>query len=1845
MPRITFEFDSNAKAVTKDIRALENVLSDIENRGRGRRSAATTQARSAIGEVAQQVNRADLTRAGSQNVIRAANQAGLGTQLENTANMAGAMIGGVLGKELQQGIGYLVNENLRPIKQAIARLRDKAASAPDPAISAGITQLADDLQTQLSAYQELAISRKSALQSLQEPRTLQALEKVRSEYSKLGVDVGSIGDLGKFASRLATVSPGVSAAISTLTANVDNIDPQEYAKQVQRIAVDGLKQVQAQRGELQAAIQRQTSKANQRIGTSFTKVFEERFGAITDFLSGAATFDANSLPNQMALGVFKDQIKTSGARDIVRNLDARNVSELQALSSARAGGDPAQIATALAAAETAIQKRIRGVNEDLKKLTDLAAATGDQDLKVAVSELARTAREAQQKLLNQVVSSQRAIQAGMFDSMNASIAKFTASTRSAGGDATTIATKQGLVNFNNRLTDYIGNLLQEQNKAFANIRFESLGGQSLAQLFPGKGGKGLGRQANFITNSLLAPSGFFDADTAEGRQSAISKAIDNVEPALRGIGLSGKELEVATKELTDVLEAVRAAYKPVIDTARRLNAQQFEASRARARRAINEGRYQEAEQIINDLTPFVTTAVPRSRRRLQTGEADVTPTSEAQLSATARTNLEENRDVIAGDIARGRERADREGNLFRRLGTFAGRALSIFGGLQFAIGGTAAAIGGLVEQANRLDRAAATVNALSGSFQGFNQVLALATMQQTKFGGTLEESLQGFNSLIPISKRYGADLLQLDNIARRLAVIDPVQGFQGASIALKEFFSGDITSLSRRFEIDRKTLNSIKDAGSQLEQLQELDKVLADLGISNAVLEARTQTTAATYDKFGATLSNTTTLLGKYLQSGFEGLTQSLTNVIDYTGELSNVLANEQAYINLTTNIERVARKLVDLQTATEEVENPLAKYAGDFVNLDALVDRNTKSVEELINEWNDLIVELNNLRALEGKPLLRLFSQNDYKAIEDIVAISNATGIPVLRLLEDTNPLTGQPITAGEAANQARNQVSYLENKLYELTGFATEAVKEQERLAMLYGESYSGATQFFQNLFGGNWLSQEYIPGTVQQAQPNQANAPGMFAPIYLQDNLRQVMPSYLEQLQKQTDVINTNTIFYERQAQILEEQTGINYVDQMAEYANQLQFGQLTQEEANEVTRKMLELNKQLMEVTEDRIRYESDYITQNLASASSFGGQALNESLLNQMNQITQENATQAQKILAQAYLGAGGGASASGMSAELMHIVEMAQTMYGVTREQLYYLSQVEKRQARVTLEANKSVSAYGALRGQLTGMQIPMSEAVRLAMEFNDSVQGLVSGTMLGQLSLNDRMRFLQGEFSNPMAMQNQGDVLGNLDSLLSAILEKEQERLDLAAKEANLAQERTEEARKKDEERLEFEEKRSELMRDNQKDLFELAKDYEEKKVDLLEDYEDKKTNLVEDFEKRKLQAIKDAQLQVKENRTDFFSALFGAEALTQEDRNRFTGEYEKIVQEAAGLRDAGSFQAAENVLSSGLQLLVNQINLLDQLKSSQDRLADTNKELLELTKTTESGIFGTGASKEKEKLAKESQDLQEEIARLEQRIKDLQVLQKLQYDEDTTRLDQARKLRDQEKKEFKEAMDEMGKTYKDKLKEMDDDYKKSLADREANFKESLANLDEDFAKSSEKQKTITVEAEKAQILSFDDMMKFRQAGYLALEAARLAAEGGNREDIQGQLSSGLASIRDYFAQRGTPASQAILTALDTLENLPPGINQRFNPAIGEAIGAGSGQNNPYLEEMRRAGVDVDNITTPSAIAPFQAALLNNAGKIETNTEALSKATEATDNLRKVLETRRTSGSVSRPS
>lgn len=209
----------------------------------------------------------------------------------------------------------------------------------------------------------------------------------------------------------------------------------------------------------------------------------------------------------------------------------------------------------------------------------------------------------------------------------------------------------------------------------------------------------------------------------------------------------------------------------------------------------------------------------------------------------------------------------------------AAKELGIFGAL-FVAGKVGDFVTGLIAGANELEKQKALVRALSKDQAQYNSTIALATTQQQKFGGSLTENLRSLGAFLNLSQRTGVELAGLENLARRLALVDPIQGFEGAAVALKEFFSGDITSLSRRFEIPRSVLNGLKDIEDPIERFKELDKVVSDLGFSQKVLESATQTTAIVYDRLGASIENAKNAVGSYLAEILKIPAQVVTEVI-----------------------------------------------------------------------------------------------------------------------------------------------------------------------------------------------------------------------------------------------------------------------------------------------------------------------------------------------------------------------------------------------------------------------------------------------------------------------------------------------------------------------------------------------------------------------------------------------------------------------------------------------------------------------------------------------------------------------------------------------------------------------------------------------------------------------------------------------------------------------------------------------------------------------------------------------------------------------------------------------------
>lgn len=234
-----------------------------------------------------------------------------------------------------------------------------------------------------------------------------------------------------------------------------------------------------------------------------------------------------------------------------------------------------------------------------------------------------------------------------------------------------------------------------------------------------------------------------------------------------------------------------------------------------------------------------------------------------------------------------------------------------------------------IESGNQLEKTEATFRALSGSQENYERNLGIARSQQEKFGGSLQDNIEGLSGFANLSQRTGIQLESLANIARRLAIIDPAQGFKGASIALKEFFSGDTTSLARRFEINKSDLNSIKQLGSDAEKLQALDGVLEKLGISQELLTAQTETTAVAYDKLKGSAADAGAVIGQILAKSMQGVAELATQYFNIVANGLPVLTNQSAQVAM------VSGTLLTTSKSYDEF-NAAVKRANDGINQQA---------------------------------------------------------------------------------------------------------------------------------------------------------------------------------------------------------------------------------------------------------------------------------------------------------------------------------------------------------------------------------------------------------------------------------------------------------------------------------------------------------------------------------------------------------------------------------------------------------------------------------------------------------------------------------------------------------------------------------------------------------------------------------------------------------------------------------------------------------------------------------------------------------------------------------------------
>lgn len=139
-----------------------------------------------------------------------------------------------------------------------------------------------------------------------------------------------------------------------------------------------------------------------------------------------------------------------------------------------------------------------------------------------------------------------------------------------------------------------------------------------------------------------------------------------------------------------------------------------------------------------------------------------------------------------------------------------------------------AVVGGALRQEMTLTQ----LQGLSGSEDVGNSIYAMLREQAQNSTFSTQDYTQATRSYLGFSKDE-SQLSDMLDITKRLALLDPIQGFDGASFALKEAMSGDIMSLSERFELPKSFLrdNGFDSGGDYLTNLSAVEKTLEQMGM------------------------------------------------------------------------------------------------------------------------------------------------------------------------------------------------------------------------------------------------------------------------------------------------------------------------------------------------------------------------------------------------------------------------------------------------------------------------------------------------------------------------------------------------------------------------------------------------------------------------------------------------------------------------------------------------------------------------------------------------------------------------------------------------------------------------------------------------------------------------------------------------------------------------------------------------------------------------------------------------------------------------------------------------------
>jgi hypothetical protein len=419
----------------------------------------------------------------------------------------------------------------------------------------------------------------------------------------------------------------------------------------------------------------------------------------------------------------------------------------------------------------------------------------------------------------------------------------------------------------------------------------------------------------------------------------------------------------------------------------------------------------------------------------------------------------------------------RAANSSRGLATSLQGISSAAGALGIGFGSAASEVANitkeLVQYGNEVEDTITSAEILAGSQEEYARILALARKEQRLFGTSYTEAVQNATNFSVVARNQSVELERLFGVTQRLASSDTQQGIEGASIAIKELFSGSSSSLKLRFEtFSAEQIEALGQAGlTANERLELLDETLNDLGFTQETLDERLNNTSQTYRDLGIAVDEAKQELAKFTAEGLEPAARGLQRLLDNDTEAiaASLKQSFNEYLisqpliqfigELNQNQEMSATLARDLQAEFDklaETTDELATSTGNATNTageqseqselnvtvtEELVDA-TKSLDNAENDLSDTTDTLTgrfSTIATEARNLVK-----DYQDLADAAEKVKSVEIPEGAEVEAG---TGRVPTRGQQEGRRREQEFEKRQKERKEAAEVAEREREQEQ------------------------------------------------------------------------------------------------------------------------------------------------------------------------------------------------------------------------------------------------------------------------------------------------------------------------------------------------------------------------------------------------------------------------------------------------------------------------------------------------------------------------------------------------------------------------------------------------------------------------------------------------------------------------------------------------------------------------------------------------------------------------------------------------------------------------------